>query len=96
MAQARDPYDFDNEVGWRRYRVLRPCRGIYHDIKRRLPYYWSDIADAFTYRTFASTVRIFFVKSASLRTHFTNVLFSALGSADEVLVFYQLWHSFWT
>ena len=63
MAEVRDPYDFDNEVGWRSYRVLRPGRGMYHDVKRRLPYYWSDVTDALTYRTFASTVRIFFVKS---------------------------------
>lgn len=57
-----DPYDFDNERGWRSYRVLRPGRGMYHDVKRRLPYYWSDITDAWTYRTFAGTVRIYFVK----------------------------------
>lgn len=58
----RDPYSFDTEVGWRAYRVLRPGRGMYHDVKRRLPYYWSDITDALTYRTFAGTVRIYFVK----------------------------------
>lgn len=34
---------------------------MYHDVKRRLPYYWSDITDAFTYRAFASTVRMYFV-----------------------------------
>lgn len=34
---------------------------MYHDVKRRLPYYWSDIKDAWTYRTFASTVRMYFV-----------------------------------
>lgn len=90
MAQVRDPYDFDNEVGWRRYRVLRPCRGMYYDVKRRLPYYWSDIADAFTYRTFASTVRIFFVKSVSLRAHFINVLLYAIEITNEDIVFCQL------
>jgi len=90
MAQARDPYEFDNEVGWRRYRILRPGRGMYHDVKRRLPYYWSDIADALTYRTFASTVRIFFVKSANLRTHFINVLVSDIESTDKDIVFYPL------
>ncbi len=88
--QVPDPYNFDNEVGWRRYRVLRPGRGMYHDVKRRLPYYWSDIADALTYRTFASTVRIFFVKSANLGTHFINVLLSTIKSTDEDIVFYQL------
>ena len=65
MAETQDPYSFDNQLGWRSYRVLRPGRGMYHDVKRRLPYYQSDITDALTYRTFASTVRIFFVKSVS-------------------------------
>ncbi|KAL4753666.1 hypothetical protein BDW72DRAFT_201366 [Aspergillus terricola var. indicus] len=46
---------------WRRFRALCPGRGMYHDVRRRLPYYWSDIADAFTYRTVASTVRMYFV-----------------------------------
>lgn len=41
---------------------MRPGRGMYHDLKRRAPYYWSDIADAFTYRTIASTIRMYFVK----------------------------------
>ena len=61
-TKKADPYDFDNERGWRRYRVLRPGRGMYHDVKRRLPYYRSDIVDAWNYRTFAGTVRIYFVK----------------------------------
>ena len=55
-------YTFQYERGWRRWRLLRPGRGMFHDVKRRLPYYWSDIADAWTYRTFASTVRMYFVK----------------------------------
>ncbi|KAF9876772.1 hco3- transporter family protein [Colletotrichum karsti] len=54
-------YTYDNEKGWRRWRVLRPGRGMYHDVKRRLPYYLSDIADAWTYRTVASTIRMYFV-----------------------------------
>lgn len=57
-----DPYIFDNQRGWRAYRVLRPGWGMYHDVKRRLPYYKSDITDAWAYRTFAGTVRIYFVK----------------------------------
>lgn len=63
MHSVPDPYSFDNARGWRSYRLLRPGRGMYHDIRRRLPYYRSDITDALTYRTFASTVRIYFVKS---------------------------------
>ncbi|XMA08314.1 hypothetical protein WAI453_001105 [Rhynchosporium graminicola] len=54
-------YTVDGLKGWRRFRALRPCRGMYYDIRRRLPYYKSDITDAFTYRTFASTVRMYFV-----------------------------------
>ncbi|KAK1623792.1 HCO3 transporter family protein [Colletotrichum phormii] len=54
-------YTYDDQKGWRRWRIFRPGRGIYHDIKRRLPYYWSDIVDAWTYRTVASTIRMYFV-----------------------------------
>ena len=64
-----DPYSFDNERGWRRYRILRPGRGMYHDVRRRLPYYWSDITDGMNYRTFAGTVRIYFVKSVLCSTY---------------------------
>ena len=60
---AAEPYTWDGMRGWRQYRVLRPGRGMYHDVRRRLPYYWSDITDAFTYRTVASTIRMYFVKS---------------------------------
>ncbi|KAI8689142.1 hypothetical protein NCS55_00170300 [Fusarium keratoplasticum] len=54
-------YTYDDRRGWRRWRILHPGRGMYHDVKRRLPYYWSDITDAFTYRTVASTIRMYFV-----------------------------------
>ena len=63
VSEKTDPYDFDNERGWRAYRILRPGRGMYHDVRRRLPYYKSDITDAWSYRTFAGTIRIYFVKS---------------------------------
>ena len=59
----RDSYGgYDEARGWRRYRPLRPFWGMYCDIKRRLPYYGSDIVDGLNYRTFAGTVRIYFVK----------------------------------
>ena len=61
-VQTTATYTFQNQQGWRRWRMLRPGLGMYHDVKRRLPYYWSDITDAWTYRTFASTVRMYFVK----------------------------------
>jgi len=59
---GNDNYSFDDLRGWRRFRILRPGRGMYHDVKRRLPYYWSDIRDAWTYRTVASIIRMYFVK----------------------------------
>ena len=62
MDAKQDPYTWEGATGWRQYRMLRPGRGMYYDVKRRLPYYWSDIRDAFTYRTFAATVRMYFVK----------------------------------
>lgn len=55
-------YTYESRKGWRRYRIFQPGRGMYHDVKRRLPYYWSDIRDAWTYRTAASTIRMYFVK----------------------------------
>ncbi|TKA51726.1 hypothetical protein B0A49_12674, partial [Cryomyces minteri] len=54
-------YTFDNMEGWKGYRTLRPGLGIYHDIRRRLPFYWSDIKDGANYRTVAGTIRIYFV-----------------------------------
>jgi hypothetical protein len=59
---SSDPYGYDRARGWRRWRPLRPCWGMYHDVRRRWPYYWGDIVDGFNYRTFAGTVRIYFVK----------------------------------
>ncbi|KAK6508812.1 Boron transporter 4 [Arthrobotrys musiformis] len=61
IYEPRNPYTYVGARGWRKYRPLRPFRGIYHDIKRRLPYYPSDFTDAFTYRAVASTIRIYFV-----------------------------------
>lgn len=61
-SKDNDRYGYDGLTGWRSYRILRPGRGIYHDIKRRLPYYGSDLKDALTYRTAASVIRMYFVK----------------------------------
>ncbi|KAI4695962.1 uncharacterized protein J4E88_000132 [Alternaria novae-zelandiae] len=58
---THESYTFQGARGWRRWRILQPGCGMYHDVKRRLPYYWSDITDALTYRAFASTVRMYFV-----------------------------------
>lgn len=61
-TETKNSYTFQDQLGWRKWRILSPGRGMYHDVKRRFPYYWSDIIDAWTYRTFASTVRMYFVK----------------------------------
>jgi hypothetical protein len=58
---AHDAYTWEGTTGWRSIRAARPFRGMYYDVKRRLPWYYSDIVDGFNYRTFAGTVRIFFV-----------------------------------
>lgn len=58
---SNDAYTWSNLSGWKSYRTLRPFRGIYHDIRRRLPYYLSDLTDGLNYRTLAGTIRIFFV-----------------------------------
>jgi boron transporter len=60
--ENEDRYGWDGLTGWKSYRILRPGRGIYHDVKRRLPYYASDLTDALTYRTAASVIRMYFVK----------------------------------
>ncbi|KAI3059185.1 hypothetical protein CBS147353_10596 [Aspergillus niger] len=54
-------YTYEGVRGWKGVRFLRPFRGMYHDVRRRLPYYWSDIKDAWNYRTIASIVRMYFV-----------------------------------
>lgn len=75
-----DPYRWDNRRGWRSVRPLQPGRGMYHDVRRRLPYYWSDITDAFNYRSVAATVRIYFIK------YTTSMLFpSSPSPANSVL-----------
>ncbi|XHG00972.1 hypothetical protein AWENTII_004380 [Aspergillus wentii] len=47
-----------NSHGWKHPRI---GRGMFHDVRRRLPYYWSDIKDAWSYRTIACTIRIYFI-----------------------------------
>ncbi len=55
-------YSYEGARGWKSVRYLRPFGGMYHDVRRRLPYYWSDIRDAWDYRTVPSIVRMYFVK----------------------------------
>ncbi|KAJ9502199.1 hypothetical protein H2202_002263 [Exophiala xenobiotica] len=59
---AEDPYKWEGKPnGWRGWRMFSPGRGMYHDVRRRLPYYWSDIIDGFVYRILPATVRMYFV-----------------------------------
>ncbi|KAI4281445.1 MAG: hypothetical protein L6R38_003683 [Xanthoria sp. 2 TBL-2021] len=59
--EDKDPFGYDGLTGWRSYRILRPGRGMYQVIRRRLPYYKADLTDALTYRTAASIVRMYFI-----------------------------------
>lgn len=68
-------YTYDNLTGWKSVRVLRIGRGMYHDVRRRLPYYWSDIRDAWTYRTVASIIRMYFVKWVTLVRNRTRLIY---------------------
>lgn len=94
MADLRrtKTYDFDNVSGLKSFRVLRPGYGMWHDVRRRLPYYWSDITDGFNYRTAAGTVRIYFVKYAlrcltsNHRHSFTDTLPNSLLPALAFLL----------
>lgn len=61
-AAIANKYTFEGTTSWRSYRLLRPGWGMYKDVRRRLPYYKSDVTDAFTYRVIASTIRMYFVK----------------------------------
>ncbi|KAH6669831.1 HCO3 transporter family-domain-containing protein [Halenospora varia] len=89
-SQNRNEYTFDNLKGWRKYRVLRPCRGMYHDIRRRLPYYWSDITDAWTYRTFASTVPLTYTLDMDRRTSGFYAINELLFSSALVALVFSL------
>ena len=52
------------------HKLLKPlkrtrlARGIYRDIRARLPYYWSDWKHGWNYRVLPATALIFFAKYA--------------------------------
>ncbi|RDW71125.1 putative hco3-transporter family protein [Coleophoma cylindrospora] len=94
-AIDNEKYRFDELKGWKSYRLLRPGRGIYHDLRRRLPYYASDITDAWNYRVIASTIRMYFVKrtgsfygvnEALFSSALAAVVFSVLGAQPLTIV----------
>ncbi|KAJ9610976.1 uncharacterized protein PV06_06457 [Exophiala oligosperma] len=60
MEALDEPYKWRDDQGLFS-RLKRLGRGMYNDVRRRLPYYWSDFKDGFVYRVFAGTVRIYFV-----------------------------------
>lgn len=45
-----------------RWWKVRLFRGMYDDVKRRLPFYWSDWRDAWDYRVIPATVYMYFAK----------------------------------
>lgn len=50
---------------WWRVRLFR---GMVKDIKRRAPYYWSDLTDAWDYRIVPATIYMYFAKYACPHT----------------------------
>lgn len=80
MASEKPTYTYEGLTGWKSLRPLRLFRGMYYDVKRRLPYYPSDITDAFTYRTVASIIRMYFVKYVLILLSF---LFLSRETADQ-------------
>ncbi|KAK5062884.1 hypothetical protein LTR84_004959 [Exophiala bonariae] len=58
--RSQDDYQWRTDQGFGS-RLLRPCRGMYHDVKRRMPYYWGDLREGFTYRVLSGTIRIYFI-----------------------------------
>jgi hypothetical protein len=41
---------------------IRFFRGMVNDVRRRLPFYWSDWRDAWDYRVVPATVYMYFAK----------------------------------
>ena len=64
---ARDVNDLQRTQSARSQRKapwwkVRLFRGMVADVRRRLPYYWSDWADAWDYRVIPATVYMYFAK----------------------------------
>lgn len=39
QQETKASYSYEHARSWRRWRVLQPGRGMYHDVRRRLPFY---------------------------------------------------------
>ncbi|KAL4918530.1 HCO3 transporter family-domain-containing protein [Aspergillus aurantiobrunneus] len=64
VARGQPPHEHEentststNEPKWWRIRFFR---GMINDVKRRVPYYWSDWTDAWDYRVVPATVYMYF------------------------------------
>ena len=62
---------------------VHPFRGMRKDIRRRLPYYWSDWKDAWDYRVIPSTFDMFFKK-------YDDTHPSLVGPRSSILLFHFL------
>lgn len=49
---------------------IRLFRGMINDVRRRLPFYWSDWRDAWDYRVVPATIYMYFAKYALLFPYF--------------------------
>ncbi|CAJ2510308.1 Uu.00g050110.m01.CDS01 [Anthostomella pinea] len=87
QEKSNKSYTYDGVKGWRGYRILRPCRGMYHYIRCRLPYYATDITDAFTYRTVASIIWMYFVKSLANTRPLMSITYTNIFSLLPALAY---------
>ena len=49
---------------------IRLFAGMYNDIRRRAPFYWSDFRDAWDYRVVPATVYMYFAKYVYIPIHY--------------------------
>lgn len=85
------PGPFAPKAKWWKVHLFR---GMVKDIKRRVPFYWSDWLDAWDYRVVPATVYMFFAKYVYFYPPFPLPAHTISNMA--YVVFYPLWHSHWT
>jgi hypothetical protein len=61
VLPPQEPQSPPGKSLWDRVGV-HPFRGMWNDIRRRIPYYPSDWTDAWTYRVIPSTIDMYFKK----------------------------------
>lgn len=57
---------------------IRLFRGMINDVRRRLPFYWSDWRDAWDYRVVPATIYMYFAK-------YDSQFMSLLPTLDEFM-----------